>query len=36
MNAVLNIEKSSNGKLKSGVIEILFKNSSKGDELKEA
>ena len=36
MNAVLNIEKSSNGKLKSGIIEILFKNSSKGDELKEA
>ena len=36
MKAILNIEKSSNGKLKSGVIEILFKNSSKGDELKEA
>jgi len=36
MNAILNIEKSSNGKLKSGVIEILFKNSSKGNELKDA
>ena len=36
MNAILNIEKSSNDKLKSGTIEILFKNSSKGNELKDA
>ena len=33
---ILNIEKSSNDKLKSGTIEILFKNSSKGNELKDA
>ena len=35
MISLLSIEENTNGRLKSSVIDILFKNSNKGNELKD-